>query len=267
MFDTTPITPTAQEPAQHFTSSECDTAVHGLRRKAPDCSAVGVLSSGQRIVFASLAAALIAAIIVAPVTTFLVLDVLFASYFLLAVGYRIFLMTVERKTPIATMHARSKYNADALPVITILAPLFRDAASLEGLANAIDALDYPQQKKDIKLLLEVDDLETLSEARRLNLDKRYEIIIAPNVGPRTKPKACNFGLLRARGQIIVIYDAEDQPETDQLLKAAAGFFSGDADLACLQARLNYYNADENWLTRRIMAQMTEKRNCSELASA
>ena len=249
MFDTISISSVTRGTAAQFTATECDAAVHGLRRQAPDCSAVGVLSSGQRIVFASLAVALIAAVIAAPVTTFLVLNVFFASYFLLAVGYRIFLMTVERKTPIANTRASSDCDTDALPVITILAPLYRDAASLEGLAGAIDALDYPQPKKDVKLLLEADDADTLREARRLGLDRRYEVIVAPNVGPRTKPKACNFGLLRARGDIIVIYDAEDQPETDQLLKAAAGFSSGHADLACLQARLNYYNADENWLTR------------------
>jgi cellulose synthase/poly-beta-1,6-N-acetylglucosamine synthase-like glycosyltransferase len=67
--------------------------------------------------------------------------------------------------------------------------------------------------------------------------------------PRTKPKACNYALPFARGEFLVIFDAEDRPESDQLRKAVAAFRSLPDEVACLQARLNFYNADENWLTR------------------
>jgi hypothetical protein len=67
--------------------------------------------------------------------------------------------------------------------------------------------------------------------------------------PRTKPRACNFAFAFARGDFTVIYDAEDRPEPDQLRRAVARFRSSARDIACLQARLNFYNADENWLTR------------------
>jgi cellulose synthase/poly-beta-1,6-N-acetylglucosamine synthase-like glycosyltransferase len=75
------------------------------------------------------------------------------------------------------------------------------------------------------------------------------MIVTPPLAPRTKPKACNYGMHLARGELIVIYDAEDQPEPDQLKKAAAAFRGADEKLACVQARLNYYNAGDNWLTR------------------
>ena len=57
----------------------------------------------------------------------------------------------------------------------------------------------------------------------------------------------------------MIYDAEDRPEADQLLKAVAAFRASPRSLACLQARLNFYNADHNWLTRGIMAQTPQER--------
>ncbi|GJL94824.1 MAG: hypothetical protein DHS20C05_12290 [Hyphococcus sp.] len=151
---------------------------------------------------------------------------------------------------------------EQLPVITILLPLYRDKNALITLRNAIDQLDYPQEKKDVKLLLEEDDDETILEAKKLGLAGQYEIIIIPDSGPRTKPKACNFGMHLARGDLIVIFDAEDQPERDQLKKAASAFHNAGPDLACVQARLNYYNASENWLTRGIMAQITEEKNYS-----
>ncbi|WP_258935530.1 hypothetical protein [Nesterenkonia pannonica] len=33
----------------------------------------------------------------------------------------------------------------------------------------------------------------------------------PDGMPRTKPRACNVGLRFARGEFLVIYDAEDTP--------------------------------------------------------
>jgi len=47
----------------------------------------------------------------------------------------------------------------------------------------------------------------------------------------------------------VIYDAEDLPEPGQLREVVARFAEAGDDVACLQARLNYFNARENILTR------------------
>ncbi|MFI4983169.1 MAG: glycosyltransferase, partial [Nevskiales bacterium] len=55
--------------------------------------------------------------------------------------------------------------------------------------------------------------------------------------------------LFARGEYLVVYDAEDQPEPDQLKKALLAFQRGPRALVCVQAALNYYNWNENFLTR------------------
>jgi cellulose synthase/poly-beta-1,6-N-acetylglucosamine synthase-like glycosyltransferase len=137
----------------------------------------------------------------------------------------------------------------ALPSVTILAPLFRESHALPGLVQAIDRLDYPKSSIEVKLLLEAGDEETLREAMRLSLDRRFDVLIVPSSHPQTKPKACNYGLACARGELIVIYDAEDEPEQNQLRMAAEHFAGADDRLACVQAKLNFYNPDENWLTR------------------
>jgi cellulose synthase/poly-beta-1,6-N-acetylglucosamine synthase-like glycosyltransferase len=85
-------------------------------------------------------------------------------------------------------------------------------------------------------------------ARRLDLPGNVEVVVVPDLQPRTKPKALNYAL-PARGEYLVIYDAEDRPERDQLRKAIAAFQEGPPNLACLQAKLNLYNASDNWLTR------------------
>ena len=47
-----------------------------------------------------------------------------------------------------------------------------------------------------------------------------EVVLVPPGGPRTKPKALDFGLTMARGDVVTIFDAEDQPESLQLRRAA-----------------------------------------------
>ena len=75
------------------------------------------------------------------------------------------------------------------------------------------------------------------------------IILVPRGFPQTKPKACNVGLFFARGEQLVIFDAEDQPDPDQLKKAAVAFARGGDSMICVQAALNYWNVYENFLTR------------------
>jgi cellulose synthase/poly-beta-1,6-N-acetylglucosamine synthase-like glycosyltransferase len=120
--------------------------------------------------------------------------------------------------------------------------------------------DYPGPLLDIKLVVEEDDFETVSAARAmLGGGVSFEIVEVPPGGPRTKPKAANYALAFARGEYLVVYDAEDRPERDQLLKAVATFRASSRRTACLQARLNFYNANHNWLTRGIMAQTPQER--------
>src|SRR4051794_8222029 len=114
--------------------------------------------------------------------------------------------------------------------------------------------DYPTARLDIKFVVEEDDRETLNAANAAATDGFLEVIVVPPGQPRTKPRACNYALQFARGEFLVIFDAEDRPEPDQLKKAVEAFRSGPPNVACLQARLNFFNARECWITRGIMAQ-------------
>jgi cellulose synthase/poly-beta-1,6-N-acetylglucosamine synthase-like glycosyltransferase len=136
-----------------------------------------------------------------------------------------------------------------LPSFTVLVPMFREPEVLPILAHALRSLQYPRAKLDIKLVLEANDTPTIEAAKSLGLEGIFEIIRVPSSQPQTKPKACNYALRYARGDYVVVYDAEDKPEPDQLLKVVTAFRRAPANTACIQCRLNYYNARENWLTR------------------
>lgn len=139
------------------------------------------------------------------------------------------------------------------PTYTILCPLYREANIVPDLVAALSRLDYPRGALQVLLLVEGDDEETLSAATAITAAP-IEVVIVPPAAPRTKPKALNAGLALARGEYLVVYDAEDRPHPQQLRAAVVAFEDGGERLACLQAPLVIDNAEENWIARQFAAE-------------
>lgn len=140
------------------------------------------------------------------------------------------------------------------PVYTILCPLYREANVVPDLIAALSRLDYPTSALDIKLLIEGDDADTLAVALSVSHAPHIEIVVIPPAHPRTKPKALNAGLSRARGEYVVVYDAEDRPHPQQLRAALSAFKTGGHELACVQAPLAIDNAGASWIARQFAAE-------------
>ncbi|MEQ9504720.1 MAG: glycosyltransferase [Hyphomonas sp.] len=136
----------------------------------------------------------------------------------------------------APMPARPD-EAEDWPVYTLLIALKDEAETAAQLAAAIRALDYPADRLDVKLLIETGDAATAFALRRERWPARSELLTVPPGLPRTKPRALNYGLARARGDFVVVYDAEDRPHPDQLKAAVQAFRAGSRKLACVQAPL------------------------------
>lgn len=134
-----------------------------------------------------------------------------------------------------------------LPVYTVLIPLYREEKVIEQIKRAMTALDYPADKLDIIITLEEYDQPTIDAIDAAHFPSHFRTLILPNVAPKTKPKALNVALLEARGEFVVIYDAEIIPDQDQL-KKAVHTFRARPDLDCLQVRLDHYNSEQNILT-------------------
>jgi cellulose synthase/poly-beta-1,6-N-acetylglucosamine synthase-like glycosyltransferase len=136
------------------------------------------------------------------------------------------------------------------PIYSILLPLLTEEKKvLEQLLEAISNLNYPKEKLQVLLILEANDNETINNLKEINSELQYDVIIVPDFKPRTKAKACNYALNFIKGEYVVIFDADDIPSPDQLKLVVERFKNQDPKLGCLQAKLNYYNADENLLTR------------------
>jgi glycosyltransferase XagB len=142
------------------------------------------------------------------------------------------------------------------PVYSVLVALFRESPVVAQLVSALGGLDYPSAKLDILLIIESCDDETRDALAALTLARHMRVIVVPDGVPRTKPRALNYGLTFARGDYVVVFDAEDQPEPDQIHKALAAFQTGPPNLGCVQAALNIYNPSLSWLTSQFTLEYT-----------
>jgi glycosyltransferase XagB len=230
-----------------------------LARRAPEHSARTVISLPQVLALYAIATLVLLALMLNTVGTLIAINLLIMTGFLATFGLKWVLVWYGSRRSVdikVTEQDLAQLREEDLPVYTVLVPMYREPASLPVLTTAIRNLDYPRSKLDVKLILEADDRETIDAARALGLEAFFEIIRVPPSQPRTKPKACNYALRFARGELVTIYDAEDKPEPSQLKRVVAAFNNADVDVACIQARLNYYNADENWLTRMFALEYT-----------
>jgi len=227
-------------------------ATDELRTRFPEESASRVLSDGQRVALAVALVVILIGLVLSPAGAAITLIGLATVFYLAVLLHRCVLAWRSLRAPREVTVTREEMAAvddAALPTYTVLVPLRREAAVVPRLVAGLSALDYPTDRLEIRLLCEVDDRQTLEALEALRLPEHFEIVRVPAGRPRTKPKACNFGLLGARGELVVVYDAEDRPEPDQLRRAAVAFSKVSHRVMCLQARLASYNANQNLLTR------------------
>ena len=124
--------------------------------------------------------------------------------------------------PPAPLRARAASTSAAADLHRARAALSRGRGRARS-RRASRAARLPGSKLQILLILEADDDETRAAVARHVAAPHFEVIVVPPGGPRTKPKALTYALPFARGDYVVVFDAEDRPEPDQLRKAAAAF--------------------------------------------
>jgi glycosyltransferase XagB len=136
-----------------------------------------------------------------------------------------------------------------MPVVSLLVPLYREQDMAATLVSHLSRLAYPPECLDVLLIVEAEDTTTQAALAATPLAPGWRVLTAPPGHLRTKPRALNFALPFARGEIVGVYDAEDQPQPDQIEKVVSRFAECPAEVACLQGRLDYFNARHNLMSR------------------
>jgi cellulose synthase/poly-beta-1,6-N-acetylglucosamine synthase-like glycosyltransferase len=231
-----------------------DQAVRGLRRLQPVSSAAGeMVWTWQCAAAAVVVGLLIGAFSIFPEAALAAFAGAVAVPFLCVTLLRVVALrevAVPLRKGDRQRERRLAVLADRqLPVYSVLVPLFREANVVAGLVQALGRLDYPRMKLEVLLVLEAADIETQAAVLALRLPRHFRTVIVPDGQPRTKPKALNYALQLARGDYIVVYDAEDRPQPDQLRRALDAFRRHPPNVGCVQAQLNIYNARASWFSR------------------
>lgn len=229
-------------------------ATSGLKRRLPQFSAGRGGPQWQPNLLAALGGVLIGAAALQPQGTLALLTVMLTVPFVGTVLVRLFAMA-DLLRPAAALQPPTARTPDReLPVYSFMVALYDEADVLETLVASLARLDYPATKLDGLLIIEDTDAATKAALLGMQLPPFMRVVIVPDGEPRTKPRALNYALTLARGDYVVVFDAEDRPEPDQLRRAYQAFEAAKLDgeganVACVQARLNIYNARQSWLTR------------------
>ena len=221
-------------------------ALDGLADSHPMLSAKTVLTGRQGIIVGALAVAIPLAMAsgIAKVTEAIhwAVSLLFMACVMLRMAAALHAKPLSL-APLAAV------NPDRLPVYSVLVALHKEHEMVPELLVALGKLNWPRSKLDIKLICEADDRATIDAIRTQQTKPWVEIVEVPFATPRTKPKALAYALQVARGEYVVLYDAEDKPHHDQLIEAWQCFAGSGTEVGCVQAPLIISNFRRNFWAR------------------
>lgn len=149
---------------------------------------------------------------------------------------------------------------------TALLPARHEEAVIGDTIRAIAGIRYPEEMKELLVLIRADDVGTIRAAEEAiselhsdiwnTGDTEYGDVIrigVPNVRvvvvddlPVNKPNQLNWGLREATKDVVVIFDAEDQPHTDIYNIANTVMLREGADV--LQSGVQLMNYQSRWFS-------------------
>ena len=137
---------------------------------------------------------------------------------------------------------------DDLPSVTVLVACKNEERVVEALAASLVRLDYPRQLLQI---IVVDDGSTDRTGELLDdlMARDPRLLALHRDGGGGKSAALNAALPRVTGDVVVVFDADHQPNRDVLLRLVRHF--NDPDVAAVQGRCVISNPDDAPLTRLI----------------
>jgi cellulose synthase/poly-beta-1,6-N-acetylglucosamine synthase-like glycosyltransferase len=229
-----------------------EASISGFADRVPLMSARNLVSPGQRNFLIGLLIATVIGLVLSVRLTITAIIAVFTLLYLVAVIYRAYLFTRSSKSDaleIVTDEQALIVPDSELPFYTILLPVYNEASVIIKLVENLAQMDYPASRLEVLVLVEEDDEETLGALRAAHPPSQFKLVVIPPAEPRTKPKALNFGLTLARGDIVAVYDAEDTPDILQLRRAAVALSRYGPEVACVQGQLSFRNATQNIITR------------------
>ncbi|HJK91446.1 MAG TPA: glycosyltransferase family 2 protein [Polyangiaceae bacterium LLY-WYZ-15_(1-7)] len=143
-----------------------------------------------------------------------------------------------------------KFAEEELPSVTIQLPMFNEMYVVDRLLEGVASIDYPKDKLHLQILDDSTD-ETVQIARA-KVDELCERGFDAEYIHRTdrtgyKAGALENGLKTAKGELVMVFDADFVPQADILRKLVDHFT--DEKVGMVQARWGHLNREYSMLTR------------------
>jgi len=139
---------------------------------------------------------------------------------------------------------------EEVPLVTIQLPVYNELYVMDRLLRNIAKIDYPKDKLEIQVLDDSTDesfemtRQLVDQLREKGLDIK-QVTREERIG--FKAGALKYGLTKAKGEYIAIFDADFLPETDWLQRTIPYF--KNAEVGVVQTRWGHINKDYSILTR------------------
>ncbi len=134
-----------------------------------------------------------------------------------------------------------------LPVFSIVVPVKNEEKVVRRVLDALSRLSYPADKREIIIVEDGSTDKTLEVCREYAREKNLNVKVLRKPSCNGKPSALNYGIMRAKGQIIGIFDVDNVPAQDALQNVYRYF--EDPTVAAVQGRTLSINSEENMLTK------------------
>ena len=133
--------------------------------------------------------------------------------------------------------------------ISVLIPMHNEEKVLDTMLTALLECDYDADRLEI---IPINDNSTDKTREMLDeYHRKYEFIrpLHRNCEDRGKPVGLNDAMRMARGEIIIVFDADYRPARSMLKQIALAF--EDPQVGAVMGRVIPYNTNKNMLTRLI----------------
>jgi len=148
----------------------------------------------------------------------------------------------------------SPLHVEELPTVSIIVPVRDEERVVDRLLRALVRLNYPPEKREIIIVEDGSVDETVGICKEYARRYSDQVRLIRRSVSNGKPSALNYALKHVRNEIVAVFDADNVPEPDALMKAVRYF--EDSSVAAVQGRTCAINAEENMLTRFISYEET-----------
>jgi glycosyltransferase XagB len=129
---------------------------------------------------------------------------------------------------------------------TAIIPARHEEEVIADTLNAVASIDYPKKLHEVLVVCRADDTKTINEVKRTILERNLtntRLIIFHDT-PINKPHGLNVGLAEARGKVVVVFDAEDEPHKD--IYSIVNTVMVKEQVAAVQSGVQLMNYHSSW---------------------